>query len=121
YNPINWIDSYGWLLKIDENGDSLWYREYHYYTGTEFDFNELYDLCLSPDGGYAMVGQVSTWIEPQTAWVIKVDSLGCDTPGCATGMNIYAPRGAENEALWIYPNPANAYLNCRLQIAEVYC
>ena len=118
YNPINWIDSYGWLLKIDENGDSLWYREYHYYTGTEFDFNELYDLCLSPDGGYAMVGQVSTWIEPQTAWVIKVDSLGCDTPGCATGMNIYAPRGAENEALWIYPNPANAYLNCRLQIAD---
>jgi hypothetical protein len=122
YNPQGqWWNSFGWLLKVNENGDSLWYREYQYYTGTGDDYNDLYDLCLTTDGGYTMVGQISTWVEPQTAWVIKVDSLGCDTPGCATGMNIYTPRAVENEALWIYPNPANAYLKCSLQITNVRC
>jgi hypothetical protein len=121
FHPGYWWNEYGWLLKIDENGDSAWYREYQYYSGTGDDYNKLYDLCLAPDGGYTMVGKVSTWTEPQTAWVMKVDSLGCDTPGCATGIYIPVPQAIENEALWLYPNPANAYLNCRLQSADYKC
>jgi hypothetical protein len=118
FHPGSIWNEYGWLLKIDENGDSVWYREYQYYSVTDDDYNKLYDLCLAPDGGYVTVGQASTWTEPQTAWVIKVDSLGCDTPGCATGVYIPVPQVVGNEAFLLYPNPANSALNCRLQIAS---
>jgi hypothetical protein len=105
YHPGHWGFMYGWLIKIDEDGDSVWYREYQYYTATEDDKNYLYDLCLTPDGGYAMVGQVSTWTEPQTAWVIKVDSMGCDTPGCSIGVGIEIPPSLVPRTP--YPVPAH--------------
>jgi hypothetical protein len=121
YNPLGqWWNEYGWLLKIDEDGDSVWYREYQYYSGTGDDYNDLYDVCLAPDGGYAMVGQVSNWTEPQTAWVIKVDSLGCDTPGCSTGVGIYDGPSLMPHAtrLYIYPNPAISEIQVRFSILD---
>jgi hypothetical protein len=103
-----WWNEYGWLLKIDEQGDSVWYREYQYYSGTGDDYNRLYDLCLASDGGYAMVGQAFTWGAPQVAWVIKVDSIGCDTPDCGQ-VNILEFPSTQSTSLHnlkIYPNPA---------------
>jgi hypothetical protein len=122
YNPLGqWWNEFGWLLKIDEDGDSVWYREYQYYSGTGDDFNKLYDLCLAPDGGYAMVGQASTWGTPQVAWVIKVDSLGCDTPGCNQGVGIQissspVPRPS---SLHIFPNPAGDAIYFKYQLSNI--
>jgi len=112
-DPENWSNSFGWLLKISENGDSLWYRDYQYYSGTEQDRNELFDLCLSQDKGYLMVGQASSWTDPQTAWVIKADSLGCDTPGCTT-VGIPDELAFFDElsgSLNIYPSPSKISIN----------
>lgn len=113
-HPGSWWNEYGWLIKINENGDSIWYREYQYYNGTGDDFNSLYDLCLTSDGGYAMVGQVSTWIEPQTAWLIKVDSLG----QLVSSFEIPFPTKYFTERLHIYPNPATQYVNIRYPISN---
>ena len=52
-----------------------------------------------------MVGQVTNWIEPQTAWVIKVDSFGCDTPDCQT-VGISESQHYSRKSIFIYPNPA---------------
>jgi hypothetical protein len=121
FHPGSWWNEFGWLLKIDEDGDSVWYREYQYYSGTGDDYNDLYDVCLAPDGGYAMVGQARTWGTPQVAWVIKVDSMGCDTPGCSTGVGIkhpqYASLGTGN--LLIIPNPATHEVTIRYSISDI--
>lgn len=121
YHPGHWSNEYGWLLKISEAGDSLWYRDYQFYSGTEDDFNKLYDLCLAPDGGYAMVGQARTWGTPQDAWVIKVDSNGCDTPGCSTGVGIEYLRRPEtgNRNLYIFPNPCSDNIYIRHQTSDI--
>ncbi|MEN8249871.1 MAG: T9SS type A sorting domain-containing protein [Bacteroidota bacterium] len=110
FHPGHWRKKYGWLLKINEIGDSIWYREFNYYTGTESDFNMLYDLCLTSDGGYAMVGQAYTWTNPQAAWIIKVDSFGCDTPDCQT-VHVEELFGNSPKELYVFPNPANNEIN----------
>jgi len=115
FHPGHWRHSYGWLLKLNENGDSIWYREYQYYSGNESDNNSLYDLCLTSDGGYAMVGQVSTWTEPQTAWLLKVDSLG----QLVGSFEIPFPVNGITEQLHIYPNPATNHVNIQYPITDI--
>ena len=110
----------GWLMKLSADGDSLWYRLYDNLHGSMSE-NYLYDVIPTSDNGFLACGYVYPKLPDtgtQDAWVIKLDSMGCDTPGCATGVNIYAPRTIENEAFLLYPNPANSALNCRLQIAD---
>ena len=124
FHPGSWWNEYGWLLKIDENADSIWYREYQFHTGTGDDFNKLYDLCLAPDGGYVMVGKTDTWDSPDFAWVIKVDSFGCDTPGCNSVGIIEPKMPFKNEALVIYPNPATLEIHIDIRsfdfVQEMY-
>lgn len=110
----------GWLMKLSADGDSLWYRLYDNLTGAMSE-NRLYDVIPTSDNGFLACGYVFP-MQPDTgtqdAWVIKLDSMGCDTPGCATGVYIPIPQTVENEAFLLYPNPASSALNCRLQIAS---
>jgi len=96
----------GWMLKINSEGDSLWYRLYYNIDGND-DMNYLYDIIQTNDNGYAACGQVSgpTTSYLQHAWVIKVDSMGCDTPGCATGTNTFEFVEETNGELRVWPNP----------------
>jgi hypothetical protein len=102
----------GWIWLFTPGGDSLWYREYELLGGAE-SMNYLYDVNEAPDGGFAACGVVYPFA-PDTgnmdAWVLKVDSLGCEAPGqCWVGINEPAPAEpltvAEGE-LSIRPNPA---------------
>ena len=101
----------GWMLKINNDGDSLWYRTY-YNINQNYDMNYLYDIIPTSDNGFAACGEVSgpTTNYTQHAWVIKVDSMGCDTPGCATGVFVHELfpyiRG-RGEELYVYPNPVS--------------
>ena len=100
----------GWMLKITAAGDSLWFRGYNYYYSDPDDENYLYDVIPTNDNGYAACGQVfgdaTGWV--QRAWVLKVDSMGCDTPGCATGTfvkELSPSGGGRGEEFRIWPNP----------------
>jgi len=68
-----------------------------------------------------MVGQAFTWGTPQVAWVIKVDSLGCDTPGCATGVGIENPPSPvpRTPYLQIFPNPAGNAIYFKYQLSNI--
>lgn len=110
----SWDDGYGWLFKIDANGDSIWYRDYRFYTGPAAHFNTLYDVALANDGGYYGVGQAQEFGHSQRAWIIKVDSIGCDTPDCNT-VGVPKPI-VNNNSVSIYPNPANQFIN----IEQIY-
>jgi len=63
-----------WLIKTDENGDSLWTRTYGM---------ELYDdgasVDQTTDGGYFLTGCLEHTRDDAAIWILKTDSLGDTT------------------------------------------
>jgi len=114
----------GWIMKVTNNGDSLWYRLYDNLYGDKSE-NNLYDVIPTIDNGFLSCGYVFP-MQPDTgtqdAWVIKLDSIGCDTPGCDTTVSIpeIAYKNTEDE-LYIYPNPASNVLNMQYPIMNYEC
>ena len=101
----------GWIWLFTPDGDSLWYREYELLGGAN-SMNYLYDVTEAPDGGFAACGVLYPFL-PDTsnmdAWVLKVDSLGCEGPDdCWVGIHPPAPPSiiAANGKLSLQPNPA---------------
>ncbi len=93
----------GWLLSINFNGDSLFQRLYN--TNLKWP-EQIYNINKTYDGflmsGYGV--DPNDTVANQDAWLLKVDSFGCLTPGCQlVGIdNIPFSR----EEIKIYPNPA---------------
>lgn len=108
--PIEPPRTSSWAMKVSSEGDSIWYRHYDNLYGYQ-SFNYLYDIIPTSDNGFLASGYVIP-MQPDTgtqdAWVIKLDSMGCDTPGCFT-VNVFeqptdhVPRTSH---LQIFPNPA---------------
>jgi hypothetical protein len=102
---------YGWILKVDMNGDSLWLRRERYFEG-ENSLHYLYDIIPTSDNGFLTCGDaipISPDIGIRSAWVIKLDSLGCDTAGCDSTVWIDEHGGIvamRNPILEMWPNPA---------------
>jgi hypothetical protein len=102
----------GWMMKLDYNLDSVWYRDYTHFNQL-WDDNYLYDINACEDNGYIAIGEAHPDMGSEKLWVIKVDSMGCDTAGCATGTWIseLSPSGVgQGEDLRVFPNPANEYI-----------
>lgn len=116
-NGMDWMNSCGWICKIDEYGDSIWWREYEHFNDPEWHRNKLYDLQLTLDGGYIAIGDAMTIYESAQMWLLKVDSFGCDTPGCQT-VRINEMQNISKGSLLIYPNPAVEKVNCRIHGAK---
>jgi len=107
----------GWMYKFSKEGDSIWMRDYYYYNNA-YDDNLFYDAYPSSDNGYIAIGKARPDGGGQTnkMWIVKVDSMGCDTPGCATGTFVheFSPyvRGW-GEDLKVFPNPVNKKLKVK--------
>lgn len=102
----------GNLYKFTQEGDSIWMRDYYYYNN-QYDWNMLYDVYPCSDKGHIGVGLARPDIGTEKLWIIKVDSMGCDTAGCATGTWIsefFFSGGGQVEDLLVYPNPAHDYV-----------
>jgi len=100
----------GWLVKVAENGDSLWMRSYNF-DGLNIVY-ELKDIKEDSDGNLVMVGEyrdVSGGDVGQKAWLLKVDQYGCLVPGCQL-VNT-EDIDSEEINLLLYPNPANDFLS----------
>jgi hypothetical protein len=106
---------FGWILRLNSDGDSLWYRDYAFYNHS-FGRNYLFDISPTSDNGFIACGE--TKADPpynlQKIWILKVDSLGCDTAGCDTTVGI-GEQGSleawEHGELEIWPNPCREMLN----------
>lgn len=100
----------GWLFSINLNGDSLYQRLYNASTIWP---EIVYGIKPTNDGflisGFGITNIDS--INSQDAWLLKVDSFGCLTPGCQlVGIdNIPFSR----EEIKIYPNPAKDKIQFR--------
>lgn len=109
----------GWVMKLNSEGDSMWYRQYYLLNG-ESSLNYLGDIVQVSDSGYVACGYISP-ISPdtgiQSAWVIKLDSIGCDSAGCDTTVGVNEHGGMEawgHGELEIWPNPARDWISLRL-------
>jgi len=110
---------FSYMLKVNENGEEDWYHEY--LPPILFLNPAPYDLEVTPDGGYAFVGNFfqsedpdsSGWLIPiaQHTWVVKTDGCGeVEFNGCAYTVDVEESK-TQNNNLKVWPNPANALLN----------
>jgi hypothetical protein len=100
----------GWLFKLNNNGDSLWYREYVVIDGIN-DRNQLYQVTPTPDKGFAAAGSLypNSSGGGQDIWVFKTDSMGCLVPYC-DGVGITEFNTNAGAQMVVYPNPfTNAF------------
>jgi hypothetical protein len=94
------------IHKLSADGDSLWGRQL-YLLSQHAQENLVRDARQTADGGFIICGETSggLWVnEPQRGWLLKVDSMGCLTPGCHL-LAAEAIATAEPQ-IQIYPNPA---------------
>ncbi|MCF8236461.1 MAG: T9SS type A sorting domain-containing protein [Bacteroidales bacterium] len=121
----------GWILKTNQNGDSLWYREYSQLNADD-SHNYLYDFTLTEDKNIVTCGYVSPVI-PDTGnddtWIMKLDSIGCDTPNCDPTV-IMPIEIASRGLVEVFPNPAREQFvvgsslfvenDCLIQLFDLY-
>ena len=92
-------DSWGLLIKTDSLGNQQWLRTYF---ANSTNANYIYDVKLTSNNEFIMTGSGN--VSGQDAWVVKVDSSGCEIANCNVGVN---ESNSENLNLKIYPNPTN--------------
>ncbi len=108
------------LMKVNIDGDSLWYREYAYDITNDTIHSRIdctiAGACTLEDGGVLACGS-SFYLEPadleEQLWVIRTDEYGCVVPNC----QVYDKVDEQQNAGYIniYPNPANNYINFTAQ------
>jgi hypothetical protein len=118
--------NYGLLLRVSENGDSLWARKI-VYPGQENKFgNMFYDLKETPDKGFIMCGSlqpVDTTTNPFNnyftyGWVVKTDSMGCVVPGCHLYDGLTENK-MPSHVMKVFPNPADDMISIYYKAATM--
>jgi Secretion system C-terminal sorting domain len=101
---------YGYILKIDPNGNQIWYRKY---TQTEGNWCFFYDVIQTSDGGYFLTGSLFPEIDiTQDIWGLKLDDMGCLVPGCDTLISV--GEQSLSASFSVYPNPTSQFINIYL-------
>jgi len=97
----------GWLIKTDEDGDTLWTRTYN--LSSLIDFIRF--MLVMPNGDIVMLGNGRSPGEVnQDGWILRVDSMGCVVEGCfSVGIN----EEQKEVGLSVYPNPVADVLRVR--------
>jgi len=100
----------GMLVKTDSMGNQIWLRTYY---ANPTNDNYVYDVKATSDGGFILVGSGN--VTGQDAWVVKVDSVGCEIANCNVGVE---ELEIENGGLKIYPNPASEYSTVEIRLND---
>ena len=112
----------GWIMKLNNNnGDTIWNRTYYNKKNKE---HYVEGMAASNDGGYLLCGYLlSNGIYLNDAWVVKVDSMGCDNfSSCFVGI----PNEINNltSEIIVYPNPTSGKFtiesNTEIETVAIY-
>lgn len=114
----------GWLMALDENGDSLWQREYAHFSGSR-QIHLLWDFEMLDDGRLVIAGWIdntSSYAIAGTAqgywgWLIRTDSFGCIVPGCQLLDNTENVAVIFDNNVTVFPNPASEVVHFRFDKA----
>jgi hypothetical protein len=93
---------FGAILRADSNGNQKWLNYYEKLNTTDEDY--LTDIQLTPAGGFISSGY--TFGNPGEIWVIKTDSLGCDS-GCDDEVTEIRELRGKSKEVRVFPNPSN--------------
>lgn len=123
----------GFLLKLDKNGQYLWYRQYELSIATPYNGGKenifSYGITALKNGGYALAGEYRS--DPsdsfpngtQRGLALFVDSFGCMEPGChvndKVGIEESRPFHSAQDDFFLYPNPSNGVLEIRSKLSKV--
>ncbi|MFK7947968.1 MAG: T9SS type A sorting domain-containing protein [Saprospiraceae bacterium] len=113
----------GWLMALDENGDSLWSRKYHRIFDRAYILHEIYDMEILPNGDILMLGTIdNNRVAAGTdfgewGWLIRTDSFGCIVPGCQLLDNTENIKILFDNEVTVYPNPASEVVRFRFDKA----
>ena len=107
-----------WLLKINENGDSLLYRQFYKSNDNYTQSNYVYDFCITEDKSIVTCGYLNTDTAYSYIWLAKMDSLGCLQPGCQY-VGVEELQKAKAGELKVFPNPAKDYFIIEFDNAEI--
>jgi hypothetical protein len=99
----------GWIFKVSSNGDLIWSRMYTRNSGHEHNY--FWDFSETPDDGFLVCG--TTHGITQDAWLLKLDSLGCNAPGCDTINGVINVTYPVDE-LRVSPNPTAGLVSMHL-------
>jgi hypothetical protein len=112
----------GWLMSLDENGDSLWSRRYHRIFNKASILHEIYDMEILPDGDILMLGTITNRLVSaagfgEWGWLIRTDSFGCIVPGCQLLDNTENISVIFDNDVTVFPNPASEVVHFRFDKA----
>jgi hypothetical protein len=95
-----------WLVKADSAGSFIWERIYNYYPNGDYD-SYSFDIIFTSDKGFLISGSVGSTGAPggQELWLLKLDSLGCDSIDCSLGLKNF--KNNITKGIDVYPNPVN--------------
>ncbi|MBK9799914.1 MAG: T9SS type A sorting domain-containing protein [Bacteroidetes bacterium] len=87
-----------WLYCFNENGDSLWYKEFR---ADSLHRTEFFDVIATADSGLLACGQISMPDSSLRSYIVKLDENG----------NLFNPLSViertKETYLHVFPNPAN--------------
>jgi len=106
YIPTNSLTAF--LLKADKYGNQMWQRVY---PGPTTIPNYFYGFNTTADKGFIMTGQYNHIGQPyQNMWLVKTDSLGCDSVTCSYLVTDVKDISYELGEMSLAPNPTNGLL-----------
>ncbi len=89
-----------WLYCFNDNGDSLWYKEFRV---DSLHKTEFFDVIATADSGLLACGQITMPDSTLNSYVVKLDENG----NLFNPLNVVVRK--EQTYLHLYPNPANNY------------
>ena len=114
----------GYIIKLDQNLDSLWMRTYWKHdpndgsqTGHAYQFGDVQEL---EEGGFVAAGWARRFVQGQgireDSWICRLDEYGCIEPGCHLVNVEEIVIGLEN-TMSAFPNPASDYVTIQFENA----
>jgi hypothetical protein len=101
----NLSNARGWGVRLDNTGNIVWDNSYAYDTAGWQCFTDAYELA---DKSIVFTGMEINFKQPSwhqgDVWLLKVDSNGCEQPGCAPTA-IDPAQVIKTNSISIYPNP----------------
>ncbi len=108
---------YGFILKMNYQGDTIWTKKYQHPEYTEGgNWNKIRDMIELENGDLMLIGTVAKLVigEDIPVWVMRVNEHGC-FGGAECGdlviTNINEIEEDLDQKIKIYPNPAGEYLH----------
>lgn len=106
-----------WLLKLNSIGDTFWSRTYNYPYYNPNSPVYFFDVVPTQDQGFAFGGFAHGPTGTQDAWLLKVDSLGCDTSGCDFGIGVNE-LNISPQYYKLFPNPNNGNMTFEYELKQ---